>query len=255
MNTIKVNIKGKIAVLSLDRGRSNAINSEMVSELYQIIRNIENDDTIAGLILTGKDGFFSAGLDLIELYDYDEEKIREFWIDFLNLVTALVSFKKPMVAAISGHSPAGGCVLALCCDYRVMAEGKFIIGLNELPVGIIVPESIFHLYSFWLGSASAYRYLLEGKLLNTQEALSAGLVDEVVDPESILHAAERKMLMYIQMERTTWQQSKMNMREELLRKVSADPTVMLGHMLEQWWSPSTRSILNTIIQNLQKKSA
>lgn len=255
MNTIKVNIKGKIAVLSLDRGRSNAINSEMVSELYQIIRNIENDDTIAGLILTGKDGFFSAGLDLIELYDYDEEKIREFWIDFLNLVTALVSFKKPMVAAISGHSPAGGCVLALCCDYRVMAEGKFIIGLNELPVGIIVPESIFHLYAFWLGSASAYRYLLEGKLLNTQEALSAGLVDEVVDPESILHAAERKMLMYIQMERTTWQQSKMNMREELLRKVSADPTVMLGHMLEQWWSPSTRSILNTIIQNLQKKSA
>lgn len=255
MNTIKVNIKGKIAVLSLDRGRSNAINSEMVSELYQIIRNIENDDTIAGLILTGKDGFFSAGLDLIELYDYDEEKIREFWIDFLNLVTALVSFKKPMVAAISGHSPAGGCVLALCCDYRVMAEGKFIIGLNELPVGIIVPESIFHLYSFWLGSAHAYRYLLEGKLLNTQEALSAGLVDEVVDPESILHAAERKMLMYIQMERTTWQQSKINMREELLRKVSADPTEMLGHMLEQWWSPSTRSILNTIIQNLQKKSA
>ncbi|WP_395626730.1 enoyl-CoA hydratase/isomerase family protein [Daejeonella sp.] len=255
MNTIKVNIKDKIAVLSLNRGRSNAINAEMVNELHQMIRNIENDDSIAGLILTGQNGFFSAGLDLIELFDYDEETIKSFWIDFLDLVTSLVSFKKPMIAAISGHSPAGGCVLSLCCDYRIMAEGKFIIGLNEVPVGIIVPESIFHLYSFWLGQANAYRFLLEGKLMNTQEALASGLIDEVVNPESILHAAERKMLTYIQLERNTWQQSKINMRQELLTKISKDPAEMLGPMLAQWWSPSTRSILKTIIQNLKQKSA
>lgn len=255
MNTIKVRIKDKIAVLSLDRGRSNAINSEMLSELSRTIRNIENDDSIAGLILTGKDGFFSAGLDLIELYDYDEDQIKAFWLDFLTLVTELASFKKPLIAAITGHSPAGGCVLAICCDYRIMAEGKFIIGLNEVPVGIIVPENIFHLYAFWLGTANASRFLLEGKLMNTAEALQCGLIDEVVNPESILHAAERKMLTYIQLEKNTWQQSKMNIRRELLKKVSADPTDMLNPMLEQWWSPSTRSILKTIIQNLQQKSA
>lgn len=239
----------------MNRGKSNAINAEMVAELHQMVKNIENDDLIAGLILTGKDGFFSAGLDLIELYNYDEETIKSFWINFLDLVTTLVSFKKPMIAAISGHSPAGGCVLALCCDYRIMAEGKFIIGLNEVPVGIIVPAGIFHLYSFWLGQHNAYRFLLEGKLMHTQEALSFGLIDEVVNPESILHAAERKMLTYIKSERNTWQQSKINMREELLKKVSADPTEMLRPMLAQWWSPSTRSILKTIIQNLQQKSA
>ena len=253
MNTIKVNIKDKIAVLSLNRGKSNAINAEMVAELNQMVKNIENDDSIAGLILTGKDGFFSAGLDLVELYNYDEEAIKNFWIDFLDLVTTLVSFKKPMIAAISGHSPAGGCVLALCCDYRIMAEGKFIIGLNEVPIGIIIPESIFHLYSFWLGQANAYRFLLEGKLMHTQQALSTGLIDEVVNPESILHAAERKMLTYIKLERNAWQQSKKNMRAELLKKVSADPTEMISPMLAQWWSASTRSILKTIIQNLQQK--
>jgi 3,2-trans-enoyl-CoA isomerase len=255
MNTIKVNIKDKIAVLSLNRGRSNAINAEMVHELHQMIRNIENDESIAGLILTGQDGFFSAGLDLIELFGYDEETIKSFWINFLDLVTKLASFKKPMIAAISGHSPAGGCVLALCCDYRIMAEGKYIIGLNEVPVGIIVPESIFHLYSFWLGQAKAYRFLLEGKLMHNEEALSNGLIDEVVHPESILHAAERKMLTYIKLERNTWQQSKMNMRADLLKKVSQDPSQMLEPMLEQWWSPSTRSILQTIIQNLKQKPA
>lgn len=255
MNTIKVNIKDKIAILTLDRGRSNAINSEMVSELYQMVRNIEKDDNIAGLILTGKEGFFSAGLDLIELYDYDEERIRTFWMDFLNLVTAMVSFKKPMITAISGHSPAGGCVLALCSDYRVMAEGKYIIGLNEVPVGIIVPQTIFHLYAFWLGNAQAYRFMLEGKLMGTEEALAAGLIDELVKPESILYAAERRIQKYIQLDSVTWQQSKVNMRAELLSKVSVDQTEMLEIMLKQWWSPSTRSILKTIIQNLQQKSA
>ena len=255
MNTIKVNIKDKIAILTLDRGRSNAINSEMVSELYQMVSNIGKDDNIAGLILTGKEGFFSAGLDLIELYDYDEERIRAFWIDFLNLVTAMVSFKKPMITAISGHSPAGGCVLALCSDYRVMAEGKYIIGLNEVPVGIIVPQTIFHLYAFWLGNAQAYRFMLEGKLMGTEVALAAGLIDELVKPESILYAAERRIQKYIQLDAVTWQQSKVNMRAELLSKVSVDQTEMLEIMLKQWWSPSTRSILKTIIQNLQQKSA
>lgn len=255
MNTIQVTIKDKVAVLTLDRGRSNAINSEMVSELFQMVRNVESDDHVAGLIITGKEGFFSAGLDLIELYDYGEEQIRQFWIDFLNLVTAMASFRKPMVAAISGHSPAGGCVLALCCDYRVMAEGTYIIGLNEVPVGIIVPETIFHLYAFWLGSAPAYRYMLEGKLMHVEEALAAGLIDELVNPESILHAAERQIRKYIQLDAKTWQQSKVNMRADLLSKVSSDQTTMLEIMLKQWWSPGTRSILKTIIQNLQQKSA
>ncbi len=255
MNTIKVNIKDRIAVLQLDRGRSNAINAEMVSEIGQMVRSIEKDDNIAGLILTGKEGFFSAGLDLIELYNYDEAAIRQFWIDFLDLVKTLVAFRKPMVAAISGHSPAGGCVLAICCDYRVMSEGKYIIGLNEVPVGIIVPQSIFHLYSFWLGNATAYRYMLEGKLMSTGEALKSGLVDELVKPESILHAAERSIQKYIQMDPTTWRQSKANLRAELLAKVGADQSEMLEIMLKQWWSPSTRSILKTIIQNLQQKSS
>lgn len=255
MNTIKVNIKDKVAVLQLDRGRSNAINAEMVSELTQMIQNIGKDDNITGVIITGKEGFFSAGLDLIELFNYDETEIKTFWIDFLNLVKIMVEFKKPMVAGISGHSPAGGCVLALCCDYRVMAEGKYIIGLNEVPVGIIVPQSIFHLYSFWLGNAKAYRNLLEGKLMNTSEALASGLVDDLVSPESILHAADRQIRKYIQMEPATWQQSKVNLRAELLSKMSGDQSAMLEIMLKQWWSPSTRSILKTIIQNLQQKTS
>src|SRR5690606_31874008 len=180
MKNIQVTIQDRMALIGLDRGKSNAINLEMLGELNTLLKNIENDDAISGIILHGKDRFFSSGLDLIELYDYNEAQIREFWTLFLEFVSNFVAFKKPSVAAISGHSPAGGCVLALCCDYRIMVEGDFIIGLNEVPVGIIVPESIFHLYSFWIGQAKAYQYLLEGKLMNPQQALECGLVNEVV---------------------------------------------------------------------------
>ncbi|MXV17566.1 enoyl-CoA hydratase/isomerase family protein [Hufsiella ginkgonis] len=254
MNTIRVTQRDKVAIVTLDRGRSNALNAEMCSELNTIFRAIEQDDQVLGVILTGKENFFSAGLDLIELYDYNEVQIKDFWSSFLELTRMLVMFRKPFVAAINGHAPAGGCVLAICSDYRIMVDGKYIIGLNEVPVGIIVPESIFQLYAFWIGSGRASRFLLEGKLMKPEEALQAGLVDELVPEGTILTSAERQMKKYIQLNAVTWQQSKINIRRELVEKISADQSAMLDIMLRQWWSPNTRSILQTIIGNLRQKA-
>jgi 3,2-trans-enoyl-CoA isomerase len=253
MNTINVTIKDRLALITLNRGKSNALNREMITELTDMLHNISNDDNIGGVIIAGRENFFSAGLDLIELYGYNEEEAKSFWHLFLDFIAKITAFKKPMVAAINGHSPAGGCVIALACDARVMAEGKFIIGLNEVPVGIIVPESIFSLYSFWLGKGHATRSLLEGKLFSPEEALAIGLVDELVNQDSIMTAAERRIRKYMALEPNTWQQSKLNIRKELITATSADQSDALKIMLAQWWSPSTRNILKMIIDNLQKK--
>lgn len=253
MKTIKTTIKDRLAIITLDRGKSNALNREMINELGNMLRNIESDPNIGAAIITGKENFFSAGLDLIELYNYSEAEAKSFWQQFLDFTAAITAFKKPLVAAINGHSPAGGCVIALACDYRIMAEGKSIIGLNEIPVGIIVPNSIFSLYAFWLGKANASRSLLDGKLFNPQEALEKGLVDELVNPAGILTAAERKTRKYMSMEQHTWSSSKLNIRKELIAATRADQSEELAAMLRQWWSPATRSILKTIIENLQRK--
>lgn len=255
MNTISTTVKDRLAIITLNRGKSNSFNREMVTELQDMLHNIENDENIGGVIITGKEHFFSAGLDLIELYHYNEEEAKSFWNLFLNFSAQITAFKKPLVAAVNGHSPAGGCVIALACDARVMSEGKYIIGLNEVPVGIIVPNSIFSLYSFWLGQATAYRNLLAGKLFSPEEALTVGLVDEVVKPESILTAAERKVRKYMAFEANTWQQSKLNLRKQLIATTSADQSVDLEIMLKQWWSPATRAILKSLIDNLQKPKA
>ena len=255
MNTLQLSITDKLAVITLDRGRSNPINAEMVAELTDLIGKLADDEQVGGVILTGKENFFSAGLDLIEVYDYDEEKAKQFWIDFLNLQSVLVSFKKPMVAAISGHSPAGGCVLAICCDYRVMAAGKYIIGLNEIPVGIIVPDSIGQVYSFWIGKRKAYQYLLEGKLIGVDEALADGLIDEVCDAADVLAAAEKKAQTYMKLNPVTWGQSKMNLRKGLISQINAGQSEALDVMLKQWWSPATRQTLQAIIHNLKNPPA
>lgn len=251
MNFVTVTVDQRISHIYLDRGKSNALDQQMIEELRQTIIEARENPAIEGIILHGKADFFSAGLDLVALYEYNEDEVRRFWHTFLDFVRTLVSFDKPAVAAISGHSPAGGCVVAICCDYRIMAQGDYIIGLNEIPVGLIVPESIFQLYGFWLGQARAYRYLLEGKLLNPRDALEAGLVDEVVDIKSIRTTAERQIGKYTQYEQNAWRQSKRHLRRSLIAQFEADQTDAIEALLKRWWSPATRTILKTIIDNLK----
>lgn len=253
MNTIRVSIKDRLAIITMCRNKSNALNREMITELMDLFKNLVADEHIGGAMISGQEHFFSAGLDLMELYHFNEEEVKSFWELFFEFAATLVAFKKPLVAAINGHSPAGGCVIALACDARLMAEGKYIIGLNEVPVGIIVPNSIFQIYAHWIGRANATRSLLEGKLFTPTEALSIGLVDELVNADSILTASERRVRKYMAFESNTWQQSKLNIRKDLIAATTADQSEVLDLMLKQWWSPNTRNILKTIIDNLQKK--
>ena len=252
-NFIKSQTTEHISYVGLDRGKSNAMHIEMMQELISELKQARENPAVEAIILHGKEGFFSAGLDLITLYDYHEEQMQNLWEVFFDLIYELASLPKPIVASITGHAPAGGCVLAICCDYRIMAEGDFIIGLNEVPVGLIVPPSIYELYSLWLGRAQAYRYLLEGKLLSPAEALKTGLIDETVPADRILTAAARKAKSWTQFERQAWGATKLNLRKSLLQQIHENKTEVVQQMLEQWWKPSTRQILKTIIQNLTKQ--
>lgn len=253
MNTLSTEIKKNYMILTLDRGTANPINQEMVNELRATLAEVEKDDAIKGLILTGKSPFFSAGLDVIELYGYDKEEIKTFWYNFAGLTSDLVKFSKPLIASITGHSPAGGCVLAVCCDYRVMAAGNFRIGLNEIPVGITIPSNIYELYSFWIGKRLAYQYLLEGKLILSEKALEVGLIDEMVAPEKVLERAEKKMKNYLSFPSNAWKESKANFKRELIAKLSGDVERVFEPTMRQWWSAEGRFALKMVVDMLNAK--
>ena len=128
----------EIAIISLDAKPTNALSKNTLRELENIITKLEteklNNTHIRGLILTSSvPGIFSAGLDIFEFYDKPVEDVEQFYKQVQNTFIKLYSTKLVTIAAINGTSPAGGCLLAIACDYRLMARHpKFQIGLNQV---------------------------------------------------------------------------------------------------------------------------
>jgi len=253
MNTIQITKQENYAIVQLDRGSANAINLELLQEVKTAFVNLAEDDDVKGVVLTGKQNFFSAGLDVIELYNYDEIKIEALFDALFEAMKIMLSFEKPLVASITGHAPAGGCILAICADYRIMAEGKYKIGLNEIPVGIMMPPYIFETYAFWLGKGKAYQFILEGKLATTQEALEVGLIDEVVTADEVLNASVAQLKKYMSLSAKTWSKSKLIMRENLLTHYKQFDKNLKNDLLEGWWSNETRAIMGALVAQLTKK--
>jgi 3,2-trans-enoyl-CoA isomerase len=254
MNTIQLTKKENYAILQLKRGKVNAINHEMVKEIRAAVADIASDDTTKGLILTGIPNFFTAGLDVIELYSYDKEQITEFFADFGGMFIDLVTFEKPLIAAITGYSPAGGCVMAVACDYRIMAKGeKFTIGLNEVAVSIQISKNLIDAYAFWIGSGKASQYILDGALLKVDEALEVGLIDEAVDLESVLPRAEQQMKKYLSFHQGIFKSTKQKLRADWLSTLETDPEKDLKQASEMWWQPEIRARMKAFVESLQKR--
>ena len=109
---ITCQIDGKIATLTINRPKVNAINGELVNQLQTNLDDLITEKRINGIILTGIPGFFSAGLDVLELFPLNRGEILNFWTRFNRLLITLFTCPKLTFSAISGHSPAGGTVLA-----------------------------------------------------------------------------------------------------------------------------------------------
>ncbi len=152
---IKSDINGDIGVISIDRPPVNAINPELVSSLSQALDSFKSNDDINGVILQGRDGIFSAGLDITHLFPKDREYIDSFWKDFSTLLVSMFSFPKPLYSSIGGHCPAGGTVMVIMSDYRIMSKGNYVIGLNEVDVGLTVPYGIGMVFQYVVGNRNA----------------------------------------------------------------------------------------------------
>lgn len=253
METLQLTQKDSYSIVTLDRGKSNPMNLKMLEELNDLFEELKNNESVQGVIISGKENFFSSGLDLPEIMTYDKLTTRLFWQKFMDIIATLTSFPKPLISAITGHAPAGGCIIAICSDYRIMAGGQYKIGLNEVPVGIVVPRHIFELYSFWIGRHRAYQFLMEGRLMNPQQASDAGLVDIVVPTEQVLESAERKMSQYLKFDQATWSQTKLNLKKDIIKEVSEYDEQLLDKIIEHWYQPHVQSILNGFVAMLKKK--
>lgn len=180
--------QGPILELRLNRPPANALDLDTMQELILQLREAPRQDFRA-IVLSGTPRMFCAGLDVPFLQTLDKEAMSRFWASFFELLRTLAQCRLPLVAAVTGHAPAGGTVLAAFCDYRVMAEGDFKMGFNEVRVGLPVPYPIYVAFERLCGTRLAARYSTEGKILDSRHALEIGLVDELAPVNDVVSQA------------------------------------------------------------------
>jgi len=191
MNFVEVETIEGIATAVLSRGKVNALNGMVVDELRECLKSLEVDQELKALVLTGCGKFFSFGFDIPEFLSFTKEEFTNYLTNFTDLYTYLFLYPKPVVAALNGHTIAGGCMLALACDIRVMVAGKSKISLNEIAFGSSVFAGSTEMLRFWIGSANATKVLYLGAMYSAKEAMSLGLVQEVLTADNLMVQARR----------------------------------------------------------------
>ncbi len=253
LETINTSLEEGILTAQLHRGKVNAIDTQMVSELLKAIEYAKNHEQVKAVILTGHPGCFTAGLDLKNLLSLDKDSVENFWRSFHQLILDLVNLDKPVATAVSGHSPAGGCVLAICSDFRFMADGKYRIGLNELAVGIPVPALIYELMAVWVGRRNAYQNLMTSRMLSPDQALKQGLIDAVIPLDELQIKVRDNLRGILSLSPKQWSMTKRNFRKHLEPVLTMTFEDVFSQALQNWWDPQTRAILESVVASLGRK--
>ena len=140
MQMIHVEYNDGVAIVRLNRPVTNALNLQLVEELAGTLKQVTCKSDVRSLVLgSSNDKFFSIGFDIPQLFERTREDFTFFYHTFNQMCLDLYTLSKPTIAAITGHAIAGGCILALCCDYRFIADGRKLMGLNEIKLGVPVP--------------------------------------------------------------------------------------------------------------------
>jgi len=234
-----------IRTLMLDRPPVNALNHEVLVALTAAIEAAPSAGA-RGLLLTGSGALFSAGLDVRHVLTLDAAGLRTFLETFFGCLKALVHCPLPVVAALNGASPAGGAVLALCCDYRVMARGTGRIGLNEVQVGLYPGAFIADLLVRRVGERQAGHLLLSGALLVPEDALSCGLVDELVDAEAVQATALVWLQRCLSAPPQAFAMTRRLVRQGVVKASELMDSAALDHLVAAWMAPEARAQLQAV---------
>jgi len=237
---------GAVRELRLSNPPVNALNGALVQRLSAELAAAVQQGRRA-LVLTGQPGLFSAGLDVREVTSSTPEALRRFIDDFFRLQERLARSPIPIVAAITGHCPAGGTVLALYCDHRIMARGPWRIGLNEVQVGLYPGHTIFRAFERLVGVSKASALLPRGAMLDPDGALAAGLVEELADPEQVVARALELAGELVQLPPQAYARTRALVRRDLVRlfeEPTEDVSAVFG---AQWVTGEARERLGAIL--------
>ena len=189
MSSVTTDINDGVAVITMDDGKANALSPAMQASLLEHLSEAEANESVAAIVLAGRDGVFSGGFDLGIMGSGDVGAIVDMVASGGALIRHLYGMSVPVVAAATGHAIAGGAFLLLGCDVRVGSNADIRIGANEVAIGMALPEWAITICSHRLSNRHLNRSMLTARLTGGQDAVDVGFLDRVVPPAEVLTEA------------------------------------------------------------------
>jgi enoyl-CoA hydratase/carnithine racemase len=243
MDFIETTITDRIATVTINRGKVNALNLPLVEELLATLDELENSAGVRAIILTGAGKFFSFGFDVPEFISFDRDTFRVF----LNAITALklrlFLYSKPVIVAVNGHATGGGCMLVIPCDYRIMVTGRARIALNEINLAVPVFASSTAMLTACIGQQNAERFLYDGSLYTSQEACDLGLIDRLCPVENLTAEATAKAGELGAKDPAAFAGMKKLMRQPIADDVLRREEKSIEDFMNAWFSKAAQGIL------------
>ena len=249
MSMISVDYQDTVAIVKLSRGVTNVLDMELVNELGKLFERVQQDSSTSALVLgSSNDKFLSIGFDIPRLFELPREGFETFFSEFNRVCLSLYTLPKPTIAAITGHAVAGGCILALCCDYRFIAEGKKLMGLNEIKLGVPVPYLIDCVLRYTVGTRYAREIMDTGEFYGPADSLRMGLVDEVLPVGEVMAKAVERARLLGAWPREAFALIKQNRVEEIEQRVLARREEKERLFVDCWYSAEARQRLRAAME-------
>jgi enoyl-CoA hydratase len=241
-----------VTTVRLEGGKANALTGELLDTIERAIDDFERSPARVAVI-TGYDRFFSAGLALPKLVDLDRPAMHVFIEHFARAMTRVLACEKPIVAAINGHAIAGGCVLALMCDWRIIVDDAAVrIGLNETQLGIGLPAIVIEPLRAQVPASSLVPIAYEGRLFSPVEALALDLVHLVVPGPDLLAHAMVKARALAELPGAAVTQVKRALRSPIIDAVMRTAAVETERWLDSWFDPEAQARLRAATARLAR---
>jgi len=253
VKTLRLEKQGPLAIVRLDKPRGNAIDEELLADLRSACAELQRDEALRGVLLaSAHPKLFCPGLDLVTLVGYDRAAMERFMRLFAQAVWALYALPKPVVAAINGHAVAGGCILALTADYRILRRGGVQVGLNEVKVGVPLPWSVALLLRASVPAAALTQVALLGRNFADDDAIAVGLADQLADADGFEDFGRARLEEFADKDTASIAITKGYLRDAVLREMRARESEEMDAWLERWFSDGTRERIRQIVAGMGK---